>query len=169
MTLAAMSFARTAHATQRRKYTNDPYVSHLAEVAGIVATLPAHYYLPLATQREVVATAWLHDVLEDTETEYEPLLMLFGPVVAGGVLLLTDFEEGNRATRKAAARARLADAPAWVQTVKVADLISNTASIRQHDARFAETYIPEAVALLDAMTGAHPDLVTIAREALKCS
>ena len=35
----AMIFARTAHAPQVRRYTGNPYSDHLAEVAGIVATV----------------------------------------------------------------------------------------------------------------------------------
>lgn len=42
----AMLFAREAHKTQRRKYTNNPYAEHLAEVAGIVATVDHSDILP---------------------------------------------------------------------------------------------------------------------------
>ena len=37
----AMSFAKSVHAGQVRKYTGNPYTDHLAEVAGIVATVIA--------------------------------------------------------------------------------------------------------------------------------
>lgn len=165
MTLAlqAMQFAMLAHASQSRKYTGAPYAEHLAQVAGIVATLTHAQYHPQAMGQEMIATAWLHDVIEDCGIPYDMLRPHFGPVVAGGVLLLSDLEkEGNRA-----ACARLADAPAWVQTIKIADLISNTASIREHDPEFAEAYIPEARALLEALDGAHPTLRNILREVLK--
>lgn len=39
LALRAMTFAREAHAGQARRYTGNPYVDHLAEVAGIVATV----------------------------------------------------------------------------------------------------------------------------------
>jgi (p)ppGpp synthase/HD superfamily hydrolase len=162
-----MNFARLAHADQRRKYTNAPYTDHLAEVAGIVATLPRVYYHPQAMQDEMVAAAWLHDVIEDQGVTAEELSHTFGPIVAGGVLLLSDLEtEGNRATRKAAARDRLAEAPSWIQSIKVADMISNTASIVQHDPGFARVYLEEKRLLLDVLTGAHPALLAIAREQL---
>ncbi|NLD69639.1 MAG: guanosine polyphosphate pyrophosphohydrolase, partial [Limnobacter sp.] len=35
----AMMFARQVHSRQVRKYSGNPYVDHLAEVAGIVATV----------------------------------------------------------------------------------------------------------------------------------
>jgi GTP diphosphokinase / guanosine-3',5'-bis(diphosphate) 3'-diphosphatase len=151
----AMVFAREAHATQVRKYTGNPYVDHLAEVAGIVATvIPADI---------VMATAWLHDCIEDQGVKLEDISWQFGLQVANGVMLLSDLEKGNRAERKAASRARLAAAPGWVQTIKCADLISNTSSIVQHDRKFAVVYLEEKRLLLEVMKDANPDLLAIAQ------
>lgn len=155
----AMTFARKAHAAQRRKYTNNPYIDHLAEVAGIVATVTDNL-----SSQIMVATAWLHDCVEDQGVTENELRERFGSIVASGVMLLSDLETGNRAERKAASRVRLADAPRWVQTIKVADLISNTASIVEHDPKFAVVYLEEKRLLLDVMTKADPRLMAIARE-----
>lgn len=140
----AMVFAREVHKDQRRKYTGNPYTDHLAEVAGIVATVDQ--------DPATIATAWLHDCREDQGVTGEELERRFGMRVAVGVALLSDFEVGTRAQRKAASRARLASAPAWVQTIKLADLISNTASIVQHDSSFSRVYLAEKMALLEVMT-----------------
>ena len=164
MTLAfdAMKFAREAHKAQRRKYTNNPYIDHLAEVAGIVATVTNQ-------QREVaqeimVAVAWLHDCVEDQGITAHQLLAIAMPeAVVTGVMLLSDLEQGNRAERKAASRARLAKAPGWVQTIKCADLISNTSSIVEHDPKFAVVYLEEKRLLLDVLKNADPRLLEIAR------
>ena len=150
----AMMFARSVHHEQRRKYTNNPYSDHLAEVAGIVATV-----LPTEV---AIATAWLHDCREDQGVSGETIERMFGMGVAVGVALLSDFEQGNRAERKAAGRARLASAPDWVQTIKCADLISNTSSIVQHDPKFAEVYLEEKRLLLEVMTKADRRLWAIA-------
>jgi (p)ppGpp synthase/HD superfamily hydrolase len=153
----AMMFAREAHAGQVRKYTGNPYHDHLAEVAGIVST---------STQvPQYLATAWLHDVMEDCGATYTDLDDRFGAVVADGVLALSDMESGNRAERKAASRLRLSQAPNWVQTVKCADLISNTSSIVLHDPKFAVTYLEEKRLLLDVLTGADPHLRALAMDA----
>ncbi|PRP68730.1 guanosine polyphosphate pyrophosphohydrolase [Chromobacterium amazonense] len=154
----AMKFAREVHANQRRKYTNNPYTDHLAEVAGIVATVADYKSVDMW-----VATAWLHDCVEDQGVCKDDLALRFGSEVACGVMLLSDLETGNRAERKAASRQRLAGAPSWVQTVKVADLISNTASIVEHDAKFAALYLEEKRLLLDVLTKADRRLVEIAR------
>jgi (p)ppGpp synthase/HD superfamily hydrolase len=157
----AMMFAREAHKTQVRKYTGNPYADHLAEVAGIVSTLD------LPEGAIAIATAWLHDVVEDQGIKGQFLYDEFGLDVAEGVMFLSDLETGNRAERKAAARARLAAAPAWIQTIKCADLISNTSSIVKHDPKFAVTYLEEKRLLLDVMTKADPRLLALAMEQSK--
>jgi guanosine-3',5'-bis(diphosphate) 3'-pyrophosphohydrolase len=157
----AMMFARGVHGLQRRKYTNNPYEDHLAEVAGIVATVAP---LDLADLADLmVSVAWLHDCVEDQDVTVTQLRAEFGDAVADGVRLLSDLEKGNRAERKALSRARLADAPGWVQTIKCADLISNTSSIVMHDPAFARVYLEEKRLLLDVLTEADPRLLTLAR------
>lgn len=151
----AMAFAREVHKDQRRKYTNNPYTDHLAEVAGIVATVD--------NSPEAIATAWLHDSREDQGVSGEEIEHRFGMRVAVGVALLSDFEQGNRAERKRLSRERLASAPGWVQSIKCADLISNTSSIVMHDPKFAEVYLEEKRLLLDVLTKADPRLLAIAR------
>ena len=166
MAFDAMVFARVAHSQQRRKYTGNPYWEHLAEVAGIVAAIGLEGGTEFWThnRKEVaIATAWLHDVVEDCGVTESTLVDRFGTAVAAGVILLSDLEQGNRASRKAASRARLAAAPGWVQSIKCADLISNTSSIVQHDPQFARVYLEEKRQLLDVMTQADPRLLYMAR------
>lgn len=157
----AMMFAREVHKDQRRKYTNNPYTDHLAEVAGVVASVFDNKVGDIQT---VLAVAWLHDCVEDQAVLPHVLTERFGRTVTYGVMLLSDLEHGSRAARKAAGRARLAEAPAWVQTIKCADLISNTASIVQHDPKFAVVYLEEKRLLLDVLTKADPRLLALARE-----
>lgn len=158
---AAMMFARHAHRDQRRKYTNNPYIDHLAEVAGIVAATD----IAGSSMDTIVSVAWLHDCIEDQRVDVYELATQFGQEIAQGVLLLSDLEtNGNRAERKAASRARLAAAPGWVQSIKCADLISNTSSIVQHDPKFAVTYLEEKRLLLNAMIYADGRLARIARD-----
>lgn len=142
--LTAMQFAMEKHTGHIRRYTNEPYWGHLAEVAGIVAM--TQQAAPLQLQ-----VAWLHDTIEDTETTFLELWDTFGLGVAEGVRYLTDVEEGNRKTRKTAANARLPQAPGWVQSVKLADGLSNLRSIMQHDKKFARVYVPEWQDLLNVM------------------
>lgn len=74
-----------------------------------------------------------------------------GDDISEGVVFLSDMETGNRRERKALTKARLAKAPGWVQTIKCADLISNTSSIVGFDPKFAEVYLAEKRDLLPAL------------------
>jgi hypothetical protein len=60
-------------------------------------------------------------------------------------------------------RARLGAAPYWVQTIKCADIISNTSSIVMHDPAFARVYLEEKRLLLERLTEADPRLLALAR------
>lgn len=146
----ARVFATAAHAAvaQLRKYTNEPYIVHPAEVFSIVSSVDG------ATP-EMMAAAWLHDVVEDTGVTIEVIRQIFGEEVAELVGWLTDVsrpEQGNRSVRKAIDRAHTAMAPAQAQTIKLADLISNCTSIVEHDANFAKTYLEEKRLLLEVLT-----------------
>jgi (p)ppGpp synthase/HD superfamily hydrolase len=158
----ARVFATAAHAAvaQLRKYTNEPYIVHPAEVFSIVSTVDG------ATE-EMLAAAWLHDVVEDTGVTNEVIREMFGDKVAELVGWLTDVsrpEQGNRATRKAIDRAHSAMAPAEAQTIKLADLISNTRSIMEHDVSFAKTYLEEKRLLLEVMNKGDARLLAEARK-----
>lgn len=159
--LSAIQFAFHVHRDHKRKYTGNPYTDHLAEVAGITAAVafkPSFSGDPATA----IAVAWLHDCVEDVDVSIPELGARFGEEVAEGVWWLSDLETGNRATRKRLSRERLARAPGWVQTIKVADLISNTSSIVQHDPDFARVYLAEKRALLEVLTEADAELLEIA-------
>lgn len=146
--------AHTA-AKQKRKYTGEPYHTHPHAVAMIVSGLGN-------ASKEMVAAAYLHDVIEDTDVTIDQIRDWFGNTVADYVWGLTNKsrpEDGNRATRVAIDQAALALQPAEVQTIKVADLMHNTVSIVAHDPKFAWQYLDEKSALLDVLTKADPELL----------
>lgn len=149
--LMAVDFALRAHGKQKRKYTGENYVCHTLEVARIVE----HYG---GTENMVIASI-LHDVDEDTNFTIQDIEEKFGKEVADLVEALTDvskLEDGNRETRKAIDREHSAKASAEAQTIKVADLISNTRSIADHDKVFAKIYLEEKEKLLEVLTKADP-------------
>ena len=121
-----MEFAREVHNDQTRRCSGNPYVDHLAEAAGITASVLAD---GSELQEVMLATAWLHECVEDQGVTKYTLIDQFGEHVADGVMWLSDLEEGNRTNRKALSQRRLMRAPERVQTIKWADLISNTSSI----------------------------------------
>ena len=145
----ARVFATSAHhaVSQVRKYTGEPYISHPAE---LVELLREH---GIADQ-QMLAAAWLHDVVEDTGVTIDLIECEFGRGVADLVAGLTDVsrpEDGNRKTRKAIDRAHTAAQSPACKTIKLADLISNTKSIVERDPEFAKVYLAEKRQLLEVL------------------
>ena len=157
----ARIFATAAHAAvkQVRKYTKEPYINHPAAVVKLVASV--------SHTSEMLAAAWLHDVVEDTGVGLNTIRGEFGDKVVDLVDWLTDVskpEDGNRATRKAIDRNHLAAAPAKAQTIKLADIIDNTLTIKERDPDFYKVYRLEKEKLLEVMTQGDPTLMKIAKE-----
>lgn len=142
----AMEFAEFKHAEQKRKYTGLPYFTHLHNVAVLVGKR--------TNKPELVAAAYLHDTLEDTDTTYHELVIVFGEEIANLVLELTDvftseaYPDWNRAIRKAKECARLATVSDDAKLIKRCDIEDNTADIEVNDPGFAKTYLPEKEAIL---------------------
>lgn len=91
----AYVFSMHAHGSQKRA-SGDPYFSHPIEVAGILTDL--------RLDDETIATAILHDTIEDTVATPEEILAKFGPSVArlvDGVTKLSKIEAQTDTERAA--------------------------------------------------------------------
>jgi guanosine-3',5'-bis(diphosphate) 3'-pyrophosphohydrolase len=91
----AYVFSMQAHGSQKRA-SGDPYFSHPIEVAGILTDL--------RLDAETIATAILHDTIEDTVATPEEITRLFGPSVArlvDGVTKLSKIEAQTENERAA--------------------------------------------------------------------
>ena len=167
----AKEFAKEAHKDQVRKYTGEPYFVHCEAVAKILQEndiYPEHFKI-----EEVIAAAYLHDTVEDCDTTIEDIEKEFGKKVAILVDELTNKsqeKDGNRAARKKIDRDRLKNASNAAKTIKLADLISNTSSIAEHDKKFAKVYLREKELLLtEALSGGASDLFARAEDQLNKS
>lgn len=153
LVISACLFAEEQHRGQLRKFTNEPYVTHPMRVARMVGqfTMDPH----------VVAAALLHDVLEDTDTTSNEILMHFGIRVQAMVEALTDspLEVGNRKTRKAIDHQRLRDAGSDVHLIKICDMVDNWRSISIHDPNFAILFRREAIEFVNSLTDLDPHLL----------
>ena len=116
----AIDFAAGQHADQRRKGdAAEPYVNHLAEVAGLVAEATG------GSDTNLVAAAFLHDVVEDTGVTLAQVTEMFGEDVAALVGEATDDMSLPKAERK---RLQIVHAPTLsprAKRLKLADKISN--------------------------------------------
>lgn len=143
----ALEFAVAAHKGQVRKYTGEPYINHPIEVMNIVSRTPECY-------PAMLCAALLHDTVEDTEVLLDDIKREFGDWVSELVENLTDVsvpEDGNRAQRKEIDRQHIELAHYEAKTIKLADLISNSKSICEHDKDFAKVYIKEKELLLEVL------------------
>lgn len=146
----AQSFAHKAHDSikQTRKYSGEPYWMHVDSVAQIVSEV--------SQDKNMIMAAYLHDVLEDVEPldvtgffQAHVIANSFGEKTLQLVWELTDhfpktLRPGwNRAQRKAAETARIAVTSPQSKTIKLADIIDNTAGIVKHDPDFARVYLRE--------------------------
>jgi (p)ppGpp synthase/HD superfamily hydrolase len=146
----ASNVAMEAHHKQVRKYTGAPYWTHCLAVATQVELWGG--------TPEMIAAAYLHDVLEDTDYPLTRLYEVFGSPVVNLVRELTDeftkdrYPAMNRAERKDAEARRLGRVSLEARVIKLADINDNTSSIVAHDPNFAKVYLREKAFVL-AMIG----------------
>ena len=83
MIIIAKNFAQMAHIGQFRRDGKTPYFYHVDGVARIVSPQKAEY----------IATAYLHDIIEDTSYNHFDLMKIGMPkMVINAVLILTKYE-----------------------------------------------------------------------------
>jgi len=160
----ARLFAIAAHAAigQLRKYTNEPYWIHPCQVAEIVSTVKH--------TDAMIAAAYLHDVVEDTNITIGLIRDHFSDEIANMVEWLTDIstkEDGNRAIRKTIDREHVKNADADSKTIKLADIISNTISIKENDPNFFKVYSAEIKLLLEVLKEGDSTLLKYIQELLE--
>ena len=118
----AYEFAADAHRHQKRK-SGIPYISHPLEVASILTELQM--------DAMTVASALLHDTIEDTDAGEEQIASLFSPEVAAlvsGVTKLSKLEFFSQEERQAESFRKMLVAMAKdirVILVKLADRLHN--------------------------------------------
>jgi (p)ppGpp synthase/HD superfamily hydrolase len=119
----AVEFAIELHAGQRREADGASFVMHPMEVASLLDRTehPDH----------VVAAAVLHDVLENTDEDFDDLEARFGPRVAALVALVSDNPNiADEEARKSDVRDRVRAVGGYAAAVYAADKISKVREIR---------------------------------------
>lgn len=167
--VTAAVVAHQAHFGALNPKNGEDYINHPRRVAGYAAELARDAGLSLTETGWLVAAAWLHDVIEDTDVDADELakIGLPGPVIEVVELLTRRPDVPAEAYYAAIAVHRLA------RLCKVADLYDNTDPGRMAvlDAfsqvrlatRYAKAFaaltwpVPEHVADLARLSGAYPD------------
>lgn len=132
MILTSLEFATERHKDQ--KYGALPYTFHLHSV---VNTLNKYNI----TDPITVASGYLHDVLEDTDTTFEELKEQFGEDVANIVQLVSNKKSFEETVTGICTNPRAMD-------VKLADRISNmTQSYFESNKRMMKKYLDQSITL----------------------
>jgi (p)ppGpp synthase/HD superfamily hydrolase len=159
--LRAASFAARVHATHRRKgAAREPYVNHVLEVAQILAE---H-----AAPAEAIIAALLHDTVEDSDNDPEPVTLeqiaaAFGPAIAAIVAEVSDDKSLPKEARKALQVKHAPGRSAAAKALKLADKISNLRAIiasppANWDHGRRVEYVGWAGRVAHGLKGAHPSL-----------
>ena len=157
--IKALLFAAHAHNNQKVPGTDLPYLTHLTMVSmEVMAALTVEAGLDgnLAIQ-----CALLHDVLEDTDVEYDALQEVFGEAVSKGVLTLTKNDNLPKHEKMADSLARIRQQPREVWMVKLADRITNLQPPPKHwTTEKMQSYQQEACQIYEALHTASQFLAT---------
>jgi guanosine-3',5'-bis(diphosphate) 3'-pyrophosphohydrolase len=121
--LQAAAFAAEKHRNQRRKDVEaSPYINHPIQLAYIL--VQAGIEDPV-----VLASALLHDTIEDTNTTHDELEIVFGHEIANIVAECSDDKTLSKLERKQAQVDHATRISRQAKLVKLADKIANVSDI----------------------------------------
>ena len=134
MVKRAEIFATERHAGQMRKDNATPYIVHPAEMVASLKQSGIEYPY-------ILAAAWLHDTVEDTDTTLDEIYDEFGPSVCGLVDVLTRRKPKERHDIY---NSRVLSSNSAAKIIKVADLEHNMRTIEYLEEEAQERKIREA-------------------------
>lgn len=127
MLLKAITFAAENHSHHRRKDPKaSPYINHPIQVAVLL------WEVGHVRDINIIVSAILHDIIEDTSITPEEIEAIFGKSVMEMVLEVTDDKTLPKAERK---RLQIVNAPHksdGARQIKLADKISNVMDIDEY-------------------------------------
>lgn len=140
----ALRFATKVHDGQKRDYSDEPYITHPIDVAQIIVD-----EFKIADP-EVIASAYLHDVIEDCNVSEEKLIHEFNTFIADNVVMVSHTKEQDKIPYYK--MYYLADIATCVSIepaiIKIADRIANTRDfIKAGKTEYAKKYFHKADAI----------------------
>ena len=116
--LKAEKFARKKHKNQMKKDGTTLQIDHSEGVVFRLKNIGI-------TDADVICAAWLHDILEKTETSLEEIIQLFGKRTATLVLSVTKDTDLPRQKIEDQYIKQLREAPIEAKIIKLCDISSN--------------------------------------------
>lgn len=133
----ASKFSEIKHSKQIRKFSGEPYFEHPKRVASIVKKFKKSHKLD-----DLISAAYLHDVIEDTNTTYKDLVKLFGSLVASLVKELTsDPEEIKKTGKTQYLINKMENMSNWALVIKLADRLDNVSDLKTSSKQFKDKMV----------------------------
>ena len=123
----AQDFARIAFRGMTYGKGDTPFFKHLEDVHDVAARYLPAYFVSHRERDAILAAAWLHDLIEDTDYTLEFVRGQFGDLVAEIVEGVTDKPGENRKARHRATYPLIACKP-LPKFLKMCDRIANMTS-----------------------------------------
>ena len=162
----AKTLSEKAHENQKRKFDGSPYSVHPDSVAKIVLENKNSKHI-----NELISSAYLHDVIEDTGVTFEQLLAEFGYMVASIVLEVTnEFTLIKKYGKKYYMSNKVLTLTNYGLVVKLADRLDNVSDLYLADINFRKKYVDETKYIIQVLgdfrdlTGTQIKLVKQIRE-----
>jgi hypothetical protein len=136
-----IEFATECHQGQFR-LDGKPYITHPAKVAAIVMTF--------TNDSDVIASAYLHDVIEDTPTTIEELTLKFGQRITSFVVELTSSEIAiNKIGKVSYLIKKMNNMSPEALLVKLADRLDNVSDLPEGN--FSKKYKKQTQCILQGL------------------
>ncbi len=165
MIVKAILFASEKHNGQIRRESGLPYVTHPI----IVSELLRKYKTSKKLETLIVASL-LHDILEDTETDFVEIATAFSPMVASLVLELTsDNEEIQRIGKNEYLKRKLLGLSSYGLVIKLVDRLSNVLDNPTEKYKKATIELMDFIANERKLSKTHKKIVKDILEVIKTS
>lgn len=118
----AKQFAIKKHAHLKRKDGKTPYWRHLEQVVKRLEKLGI-------SDPDILCAGWLHDTIEDTNTDYDDIEEKFGKKTANYVAAVTKDTRLPRKIREKQYILQISKSPWQAKAIKLCDITANLADL----------------------------------------
>ena len=127
----AKKLAKKKHTHQTRKDGKTPYFSHLKKVVRNLENFGI-------TDKEILCAGWLHDTIEDTDTDYDEIYEKFGKRTADYVASVTKDTRLIKAEQEKQYIIQLKKSRWQAKVVKLGDILANFEDLKNSGYDFKE-------------------------------
>lgn len=127
---SAELFAKEKHKGQLRKDKITPYFEHLKNVVSEIKNMGI-------TDHDILCTGWLHDTIEDTDTDYDEIHKKFNKKIADYVASVTKDTRLIMFRQEKQYISQLKKASWQAKVVKLSDIIANFKDLKNAGYDFA--------------------------------